>query len=219
MKKIIFFLLLVSFLFLGCTTTYKFDVLQSDNSEIIYDRGIAFNTLETEKFDYQIFGEYFYDDDVLRFYLSILNKTDNSINFFENDIKVSYSTDLNSNNWIDLNYVLPSAYKKTQTKINKARNILDFVSIGYSIVDDSSSFSINTLGSLPERNWEANSEDLLLTSTIKPKTNYDGIFFVNNNLLKNGKRISELVPIYVKVDVKLDGDISSFYFTLNKIEE
>ena len=145
MKKIIFFLLLVSFLFLGCTTTYKFDVLQSDNSEIIYDRGIAFNTLETEKFDYQIFGEYFYDDDVLRFYLSILNKTDNSINFFENDIKVSYSTDLNSNNWIDLNYVLPSASKKTQTKINKARNILDFVSIGYSIVDDSSSFSINTL--------------------------------------------------------------------------
>ena len=148
-----------------------------------------------------------------------MNKTDNSINFFENDIKVSYSTDLNSNNWIDLNYVLPSAYKKTQTKINKARNILDFVSIGYSIVDDSSSFSINTLGSLPERNWESNSEDLLLTSTIKPKTNYDGIFFVNNNLLKNGKRISELVPIYVKVDVKLDGDISSFYFTLNKIEE
>lgn len=219
MKKIIFFLLLVSFLFLGCTTTYKFDVLQSDNSEIIYDRGIAFNTLETEKFDYQIFGEYFYDDDVLRFYLSILNKTDNSINFFENDIKVSYSTDLKSKNWIDLNYVLPSAYKKTQTKINKARNILDFVSIGYSIVDDDSSFSINTLGSLPKNNSDVGSEDLLLSSTIKPNDNYSGIFFVNNNILKNGKRVSELVPIYVKVEVKLAGENQNFYFLLTKVEE
>lgn len=196
------------------------DVYQTNDSQLFYERGVAFNTIQTEKFDFQLLGEYSYDDDTLKFYLNIFNKTSEYVNFFENNINVSYSTDFNSNNWIDLNYILPSKYKKTRAAVKKANKILDVVQFGYSFVDDNSSFTINNISAFNDKSDD--DAELLLNSTIKPNTNYDGVFYVNNlenGKLKGGKRISDLGNIYIKVEVKLDEDISTFYFTLTEVKK
>ena len=196
------------------------DVYQTNDSEIFYDKGIAYNIVQTEKFDFQLLGEYSYDDDTLKFYLNIFNKTSENVTFFENNINVSYSTDFNSNNWIDLNYILPSKYEKTRSVVKKTNKLLSAVQLGYSFVNDNSKFSINNISVINDKSDE--NTELLLTQSIKPNSNYDGVFYVSNlenGKFKGGKRISELGNIYIKVQVKLDEEISTFYFTLSEVKK
>lgn len=213
MKKFLSILFCLSALISFSCVTYDVVEIENPNYKLILNRGESYIFKETDTIDYLISAERDENFYFIRSSISIHNKTENDITFYEENIKAFYSKSLDGE-WIELKYKTSKDMEKKLNAyamlyaISNASTQTSYITqtspntYRVNTYNNSNEYFINTLKSIRGK--------LLYSSTILPHKEYGGCFYIEHS--KENGSISDLRGYYIKICIKINNQNEDFYF-------